>query len=327
MSLFLLLLAFALTFAATGWIRTHAKRVGLIDIPNHRSAHLHPVPRGGGLAFVATFYLLMGVSALSGRVDPLLMRMLLPGLLIAAVSLLDDIRTLGPLVRLVVQALAVAATLGIYGDALRLEFGFFSLEGWGAEAVAFLGMLWCVNLYNFLDGIDGYAASETLFLGVAGGLLFHSFPLLLLAASVGGFLPYNWPKASIFMGDVGSATLGFIVGVMILYYQDQSAAMIIWLVLGGLFWFDATYTLLRRLLRRERLSQAHQKHLFQRLVRSGWNHRRVVLAAMGMNLLFALALFGLHTPVALWGLLGIQMALLLWIAAWIGRRIPFGGGR
>jgi len=275
----LLLLSFFLTYV----VRKVALDRAILDMPNERSSHTVPTPRGGGVAIVAVFYL--GLLWIRPEIDPHLFRALLWGIPVALISLLDDLLTLSSKVRLMVQAFASAGALYALGGVDRIDLGLLTLSGWYLNALAFLAMVWIINLYNFLDGIDGYAAMEAMVMG-AGVWLFIS-PALggVILASVMGFLFFNWHKASIFMGDVGSATLGFIFAVLIFYRTDEG--MIYgWLVLLAPFWFDATVTLIRRWRRGEAVMSPHKKHAYQRLVQSGWRHDQVVLAVLGIDLLF-----------------------------------------
>ena len=147
-------------------------------------------------------------------------------------------------------------------------------------------IVWFINLYNFLDGIDGYAGSEMLFLSIAGFILFGDSLFVVLGVSVFGFLLWNWHKAKIFMGDVGSTLFGYNVAIFTIYYSNQESTNFwIWIILFGVFWFDATLTLFRRFRNREKLSQAHKKHAYQRLVQSGFSHSAVVIFSIFLNLI------------------------------------------
>ena len=165
--------------------------------------------------------------------------------------------------------------------------------GWAGHGLALLGIVWTLNLFNFMDGIDGIAASEAVFISCSGALLSfihgQSGQILVLGLTFGsaalGFLLWNWPPATIFMGDVGSGYLGYVISVMALVAaRDNPAAVLIWLILGGVFFVDATVTLLRRAIRRERLHQAHRCHAYQRLARQWGSHRRVTITVMLLNL-------------------------------------------
>ena len=154
-------------------------------------------------------------------------------------------------------------------------------------------IIWFINLYNFLDGINGYAGSEAVFLALAGFVLFGGNHFLVLGVAVLGFLYWNWNKAKIFMGDVGSTLLGYNIAIFTIYYANEEATNFwIWIILFGLFWFDATLTLVRRKRNKEKLSQAHKKHAYQRLTQSGWSHFKVTNYSIGINLiLFAIVYF------------------------------------
>jgi Fuc2NAc and GlcNAc transferase len=218
-------------------------------------------------------------------IEPSLFYALMCGSLLSFVSYFDDLYELSPKLRLFVQAVVSIAGLCALGGISRIDFGFWVLENQViTNGLAFLGIMWFINLYNFLDGIDGYAGSEAIFLALSGWLLFGGDHFLVLVASVAGFLVWNWHKAKIFMGDVGSTLLGYTMAIFALYDQNKGISVFVWLILFGLFWFDATLTLVRRYRNKEKLSLAHRKHAYQRLVQSGIPHDRVVLFALGINL-------------------------------------------
>jgi Fuc2NAc and GlcNAc transferase len=182
-------------------------------------------------------------------------------------------------------------------------------------------VLWFINLYNFLDGIDGYAGSEVLFLGIAGFLLFGGEHFLVLVFAVLGFLVWNWHKAKIFMGDVGSTLLGYNIAIFTIYYANEEALNLwIWITLFGLFWFDATLTLYRRYKNGEKLSQAHKKHAYQRLTQSGWSHEKVVVFSIFVNvILFCLVYFISNVFIAFF----ISLVVLYGIIKLIDRKKAF----
>ena len=147
-------------------------------------------------------------------------------------------------------------------------------------------IIWFINLYNFLDGINGYAGSEAIFLALAGFILFSGNHFLVLAVAVLGFLYWNWNNAKIFMGDVGSTLLGYNIAIFTIYYaNEESTNFWIWIILFGVYWFDATLTLIRRKLNKEKLSQAHKKHGYQRLTQAGWSHYKVTNYSIGLNMI------------------------------------------
>ncbi|MBT8348327.1 MAG: glycosyl transferase, partial [Sulfurovum sp.] len=171
-----------------------------------------------------------------------------------------------------------------------IDFILFEIHGWWLNVIAFLAIVWLTNLYNFLDGIDGYAGTEAVMVGLGLFLFFH-YPLgLVIVAASLGFLLFNWHQASIFMGDIGSTTLGFIFAVFV-FFDTSHGNIYVWLILLSLFWFDATLTLIRRYRNGEKITQAHKKHAYQRLTQSGWGHDKVVLFSIGFNLIFLVLLY------------------------------------
>jgi UDP-N-acetylmuramyl pentapeptide phosphotransferase/UDP-N-acetylglucosamine-1-phosphate transferase len=299
MTLILLLLTFSVTIILTLAIRYYAHHKDLLDHPNDRSSHVTPTPKGGGLAIMITFYSALTYLYLQTQVDAKLFFALLSALPVIIISLIDDIYPLSAKIRFSVQLVSAAAAVYFLGGVDSINFVLFSLDGIWLNLIALLGIIWMTNLYNFLDGIDGYAGSETLFVGLAAYLLFGSETALLIAVATAGFLLFNWHKASIFMGDVGSAPLGFIFAILMLY--DASTPHFLgWLMLLSLFWFDATLTLIRRAKRGEKLAQAHKKHAYQRLNQAGLAHDKVVLLAMGVNTLIFVVLYLLPQSVYLY---------------------------
>jgi len=209
---------------------------------------------------------------------------------------------LSPKLRLIAQAIVAFGGLYFLGGFEQLNLFFFTLENQILTNIfAFFMIIWFINLYNFLDGIDGYAGSEALFLSIAAFILFGGAHFLVLAVAVLGFLVWNWHRAKIFMGDVGSTLLGYNVAIFTIYYANQvSTNFWIWIILFGLFWFDATLTLFRRYKNKEKLSQAHKKHAYQRLVQSGLSHDKVVLFSLGVNaMLFIMVYFAPSVFIAL----------------------------
>jgi len=279
---------FLLSLLCTYIIREIAKKRSFLDMPNARSSHDIPTPKGGGVAVIATFYI--GLWFVKESIEPRLFHAFWFGLLIAIISLIDDMVELSSKVRLFVQGVAIIGAMYSLGGIDRIDLGCCIFVGWWLNIIAFLGMLWIVNLYNFMDGIDGYVSIETMVLGFALWIFFHQTYGWILIAAVGGFLIFNWHKASIFMGDVGSATLGFIVAVSMSYYAD-SPGFSIWLVLLMLFLYDATITLVRRYRNHEPITQAHRKHAYQRLVQSGWSHSKVTIALLLVNFMYFALLY------------------------------------
>jgi Fuc2NAc and GlcNAc transferase len=302
---------FVLALILTYGVRQFALKRALVDIPNERSSHAVPTPHGGGIAIIAAFYIGLTWFFINGTLDMQLFGALLCALPVAAISLIDDIRPLSARVRLLVQAGSAVTALYFLGGIQIVHFGWFELSGIWLNSFALVTIIWLTNLYNFIDGIDGYAGSEAIFVGLAGYLLTGSEVGLLIASAAAGFLVFNWHKASIFMGDVGSAPLGFIFAVLAL--QDAAEpSFLVWVVLLSLFWFDATVTLVRRYANKEKLSQAHKKHMYQRLNQAGFSHDRVVLLGMALNLILFALLWFVEEENIFW--VFIVTLLLQWVA-------------
>ncbi len=272
----------AAAWAATGLVRRALIRWRVVDRPNERSSHSEAKPRGGGLALVPLILIAwIGAAAWLGAPAGL-WAVLAGALLIAAVSWRDDLKDLPAGLRLLAQAGAVVLGLIGFGDVGAIFQGLLpSGLDWLA---ALLIWLWFINLFNFMDGIDGISGVEAAALGLGGGLVAWTAGLAaawvaapwLLAAAALGFLIWNWEPSRIFLGDVGSVPLGYLLAWLLL----QLAAEGEWaaaLILPAYYLADATITLLRRGLRGERVWQAHREHFYQRAVRGGRSHARVAL--------------------------------------------------
>ena len=292
--------AFACSWALTWWVRKFAIRHRMIDTPNIRSSHSTPVPRGGGLAVVvassASVAALTAVGILDAR---LALAILGGGLPVAWIGFKDDRGSVSARLRLCVHALAAVWTMYVLGGLPPLQVGerIFDL-GVAGDVLGTLAIVWTLNLFNFMDGIDGIAASEAVIVaGFGGGIcavisgtLAVPAGSLTLAAASAGFLLWNWPAAKIFMGDVGSGYLGFEIAVLaIASGRDSPVAPFVWLILGAVFFADSLVTLIRRLARGERIYEAHRSHAYQVLARR-WSHRTVTIAVILTNLLVLIPL-------------------------------------
>ncbi|HBI15687.1 MAG TPA: glycosyl transferase [Desulfobulbaceae bacterium] len=312
--------AFGAVVLLTGLLRQYALRVRLLDIPNPRSSHSIPTPRGGGLAVVLVFVLGACLLARGNSVPAsLLPLVLLPCILVATVGWLDDHSSLPARVRLLVHLLAAGLALFLLPSlpALPLWHGQLPLAAWSYPLIL-LGLVWLVNLNNFMDGIDGIASVEAISvtLGAAailwlnGGGGTQALLLALLAATVAGFLAWNCPPAKIFMGDACSGFLGMAIGVFALATSVEGGINLwSWLILYGVFAVDATCTLLRRFWRGEKLHEAHRSHAYQILARRWQSHRKVTGLVLGVNIcwLFPLAVVSSRWPE--WSLLCAALAL------------------
>ena len=306
-------LALALAGSGTGILRRYALTTGLLDIPNARSAHVVPVPRGGGLAAVVAALAGLSVcSALAGMPLGMALPVLGAGILIALVGFMDDRRGLSAAARLAVHlgaALVLVASLGL--RPIPWPTGPIDL-GRSGLVLAWLATVWSINLFNFMDGTDGIAAAQSVFVFGGAAVIAAALPgsavdvssLLVCAAASLGFLAWNWPPARIFMGDVGSGFLGYLIAASALLTADSSGLSIwTWLVLNGAFLADATVTLLVRAAHRERVYEAHRSHVYQRLARRWGSHRRVLLVLVAVNVFWLLPLAALTVrapPQAMW---------------------------
>jgi len=279
---------FFLSVVLTYVIKAYAMKKAVFDIPNERSSHSRPTPKGGGLAIVIVFYL--GLLYFKESIDSKLLYALLCAVPVALISLADDLFTLSSKIRFFIQSASAGMALYFLGGVSSIDFILFEIHGWWINVIAFLAIVWLTNLYNFLDGIDGYAGSEAVMVGLGLFLFFHNPLGLVIVAACLGFLLFNWHQASIFMGDIGSATLGFVFAVFV-FYDTSHGSIYVWMILLSLFWFDATLTLIRRYRKDEPITQAHKKHAYQRLTQGGWSHDKVVWFALGFNLIFFALLY------------------------------------
>lgn len=285
----------------TGLVRNLARSHGVLDVPNERSSHTVPTPRGGGVAIVLVVTAALVVLLLRGTAESdLFVALTGGGVAVAIVGLLDDRNRLSAGVRFIVHLAAALWALAWLGGmpALRIADQIVPL-GLAGYLLGALGIVWTLNLFNFMDGIDGIAATEAGFVAGAGALLMwiagasSGLPAasLVLAAAACGFLIWNWPPAKIFMGDVGSGYLGYVIAVLaVAATHEDPVALFVWLILGAAFFVDAMVTLVRRLARRERVYEAHRTHAYQWLSRRWGNHRSVTLAFMAVNVFWLLPL-------------------------------------
>lgn len=311
----LALLAFIAATALTGWIRRESIGRGLLDHPNARSSHAMAVPRGGGLAIVLCFLMGAGLAAMFGVLPgPVALAFILSGGLTAFVGWRDDIRSLGAGPRLATHFLAAGIGLFLIGGLPPIAIADTIIDmGWTGHALALVGLVWMLNLFNFMDGINGIAGIETVTAGAGVAALLvaaaHDEAALLpmlLAAAAAGFLVWNFPRGLIFMGDVGSGFLGLVFGLLLLHFASFEPRMLYsGLILLGVFVVDATMTLFIRLARGHPPHEAHRSHAYQAAARRYGSHVPVSLAVGAINLCFLLPLAwsvvdgGLSGPAAL----------------------------
>lgn len=332
MSVLLLLFIFIVSATTTGWLRRYALRQSLLDIPNERSSHTRPTPRGGGLSI--TLLVLISIPLLTGYWNlpvMVLLGVLPAGLLTGMIGWLDDHHHLAAPWRAAAYLLAATWFVWISGGLPEVLLGTESWKtGYCNMPLLVLILAWLTNLYNFMDGADALAGLQAVLAGVAGAVLFwlqgaEALAVLaaVIAAAAAGFLVWNRPPARIFMGDVGSCFLGFIFGCLAILGEKMAhVPALLWLLLLGVFFWDASCTLLMRILRRETWYAAHRCHAYQRLIQLGWSHGRVATAFLIYNLLIlwpltawayyypaylpAAVFSGMTITVFTWGLVQLQ---------------------
>ncbi|AVX90390.1 MULTISPECIES: MraY family glycosyltransferase [Pseudomonas] len=316
----LLLAVFVASLVLTYALRNYALANSLIDIPNTRSSHTIPTPRGGGVAIVVAFLIALPVSHYLQLIDlPTLIGLSGAGALVAVLGFADDHGHIAARWRLVGHF--AAAGWALYwldgGGGISL-FGYLIDLKWLSSILFAVYLVWMLNLYNFMDGIDGLASVEAISVCLSACLVYWmaghqdlSWMPLLMAGSVAGFLCWNFPPARIFMGDAGSGFLGLIIGLLaIIAGRNTPDLLWCWLILLGVFIVDATWTLLRRLVRGEKIYEAHRSHAYQYASRHYGNHKTVVYAVLAINLLWL-------TPVAILTGIGLISGLLAVFIAYI----------
>ncbi len=334
----LCLAAFLISYCLTYFIRRYALHKSLIDMPNARSSHTLPTPRGGGLAIVSTFFICLFLLQMNGQIN-LYHReaivVLLASVAIAGIGFCDDHQHIPARWRLLVHLSATAIALSFLPHLPTIAIFDWEVD-LAAVSIFFysLAIVWLLNLYNFMDGIDGIASTEFISVTINASILLllknqedRVFPLLLLAAAVAGFLCWNWPSAKIFMGDVGSGFLGFILGIAAVItsiYTDLNIWS--WLILLGIFITDATFTLIKRVLNNEVWYEAHSSHAYQHYARQfihtfqqqGFDsqnartksHRYVNFEMLLINLFWLFPLAAVATSYMYWGFLITVIAYL-----------------
>jgi Fuc2NAc and GlcNAc transferase len=328
--------AFAASAAGVGFFRQWSHRRKLFDVPNERSSHSTPTPRGGGLVIALvclSFYVVIGV--VTGL--PFSWGYFCGALLVATVSWIDDLYSLPFWSRLLVHILAASILLwdvGFWSDISIPATSVQILLGTVVGSLVTIGWIaWLVNAYNFMDGIDGIAALQATLAGIGWAVLacflkLESTYLLsgIVAASSAGFLLHNWQPARIFMGDVGSAFLGFTLAAIPLVARAEAqsdipilpavAVLFVWF-----FVFDTIFTLVRRLIGRKKVWQAHREHIYQKLIIEGWRHAPVAViynssaAVLIVLVLLSVRFSGIYPLLTLLSVTGLTAA-----AAYVGLR-------
>ena len=302
-----------------------ARRWHILDTPNERSSHRHPTPHGGGVPLMVAFTLgLLLAALLYSRWDAAFVVLAAAALVLMVLGVVDDLRGLSVRLRLAIYSLVCLLVSVFLLYPISMESG-----GW-LVVLATLAMLWSVNLYNFMDGIDGIAATQcvlaccsaALLSRVAGGDGSYALFCLLLAASHCGFLVWNWPPARLFMGDAGSVPTGFLLaGLALLGAVQGQINPLCWLVLLAVFVTDASGTLLWRMVTGQAFTRPHRLHAYQRLSRHWDSHLKVDMLLLAFTMLWLLPL---AWAVQVWPHHGVLLVILaylppLWGMAKIGK--------
>lgn len=324
--IFLIVIAtITISFGLTHLVRKIAITRNKFDIPNERSSHKNPTPRGGGVAVVAAF--VFGLLALLIRRDidaESFYAIVLPGALVAIIGYLDDLgRVTAARLRLIGHFVAALIAIYILGGLPPMPLFSATLDiGLVGNIIAVLFLVWMLNLFNFMDGIDSITGIEaltsclilTIFLINKSDTELWRVPALLCAAVI-GFLYFNWPPAKIFLGDIGSGFIGFTIGTISLVIA-KSQPLITWavIILLGVFIVDATVTLIRRIFDKQRISAAHRSHAFQHLANNADRHLKVSLSIAAVNIFWLAPIAWLVVDQQLQPIVGVSIAYVPLVA-------------
>lgn len=313
-----LVVALIVSFVSVGVVTRSLQRYGILDVPNHRSSHVRPVPRGGGLVVVPSVAL--GAAAAHSWSTAILVT-LVGAAALGIVGLSDDVRDIAAPVRLLAQLVLTAATAAVLLSSVS------TLDGVAVVAATGTAMVWLtgfVNVYNFMDGANGVAALMAAasggwfaYVGDDHGVEALTFLGLGLCGASVGFLPWNFPRARVFLGDVGSYSIGMTIGCLVLVTVTTTHSLILAVAPACVFLTDTTLTLVCRAVRREPVMSAHREHVYQRLTAvpgSPWPAVATMTATLGC-LVAAATLPWVPCLVAWAGILVAYSSL----PAWAGR--------
>ncbi|XVN41571.1 MAG: glycosyltransferase family 4 protein [Rickettsia endosymbiont of Argas persicus] len=306
----LFIFSFVATTILTYILTKYFKAIGLVDVPSQRHSHDKITPRGGGLAIVLVIiitlscfeYIITGVLTNPLKISPLLF-------IIASISFLDDLRPVPALIRLIVHLICSAFAIYLF---IPLDFAVnINIPIYLIFIALVIVLSGFVNIYNFMDGIDGMSCIESIHLSstililcllqfqeLADPYFILSMNIIILGCSI-GFLIFNWQPAKIFLGDVGSISLGFLLGLCLLLLATTNINLFIACFIASLYYLtDAVLTILIRLVNKEKIWQPHLKHFFQKAVRKGKSHKRVVsIIAICNVFLMVLSVSSLYYPI------------------------------
>jgi len=311
----------------TGQLRRYALSRSLLDVPNDRSSHTVPTPRGGGVAIVLTFLVGLSVLYFLGVLSSTVFVCIsVASSLVAFVGFMDDHGHIPARWRLLAHFVGAAWTLAWLGGLPPLSvFNVIVDLGWLGHLLALVYLVWLLNLYNFMDGIDGIAGIEAVTVCLGGALIYllafpggteWATPLLLLSAVL-GFLFWNFPHAKIFMGDGGSGFLGLLMGTFSIHSANMDSDLFFcWLILLGVFIVDATVTLVRRVFRNKKIYQAHRSHAYQYASRKYRVHWHISLVVGAINMFWLLPLASMVAIGRIDGVVGgvVSYVPLIWLA-------------
>lgn len=329
------LTTFALSFFIIGQYRKHALRKKVVAIPNERSSHSLATPTGGGIGLILSWTFGLGLLSFSLPEDQSLLIALAAGLIVAIIGFFDDIFQLPALLRLSVHILAAGLLSYIlvqHGPSTIMEGDSVAFSKILAVSALAFAVVWSINLFNFMDGMDGFAANESVFIfSIGGWFLWYqgahwlAFAAWLLVAANLGFFAWNRPRARIFLGDVGSGFLGYLVATFAVLGQVfYSIPAVLWVILYGAFFFDASLTLIRRIIKGEKWYAAHRSHAYQRLHHlKAWSHRRILVGLAFVNMFLAgCALWSFYYPSQLYLGLGLSLTGLVIVYSGIEKVAP-----
>jgi Fuc2NAc and GlcNAc transferase len=288
-------ICFILSIIVTGMLKQYALNHSLIDVPNERSSHLISTPRGGGLSIAMAILISTVILFISGRLqNDVTLAIGIGGFIVSAIGWIDDHRHIPVIWRALTYTIAAILAVYCLGWVDKIWLGIYFLPvGWIGSVLAIVWIVWMTNLYNFMDGTDALAAIESISVGLFAGILFWlegqygvAVVCFIIVASSCGFLYWNWSPAKIFMGDVGSCTLGFCFGVLTVIGEVEcTVPFAVWFILLSIFICDTTLTLLMRIIKREKWLNAHCSHAYQRWLQMGASHKRLALSVLFINVL------------------------------------------
>lgn len=322
----------AISYVITLKVIRYAMKKGVIDTPNERSSHIIPTPRGGGLSIVL-LTLIGTLVIVIAKVLPIKtgLALLIGGSAVGLVGWIDDKRHLGAGIRFLIHMTSSLWAVIMLGGLPPLHMAFINIESIIILfCLATVGIVWSINLYNFMDGIDGLAGIQAVCVGIGSGILLTlygeislAYCMYVLGAAALGFLVLNWHPAKIFMGDVCSGFIGFYIAAIAIASCNNSAMPLpLWIIIMAVFIIDATATLIYRIIKRYPIFEAHCTHVYQLATRNGLSHNRVALTVGIIDcILIGIAYIGFMYPTYAGSIMAITLAVVF--LAWLLLRHKF----